>query len=95
MRTGDHAASDIIAKPFGTSIERQLGHFPARSTSTNPLSKVYSYQLSNMVAVQVYIVNDKMVYVLNSVYDVYKILPFPIKVTDTRNNLSSQRRKLF
>jgi hypothetical protein len=82
---GSHAASDIIAKPFGTSIERQSGQFPARSTSTSPLSEVYSYQLINIVAVEVYIVDDKMVYVLkvpltsHSVYDVYRILPFPIK----------------
>jgi hypothetical protein len=49
-----------------------------------PLSEVYSYQLIN-------IVDYKMAYVLkvplssHSGYDVYRILPFPIKVTDKKN----------
>jgi hypothetical protein len=65
--------------------------FPRDLQVPTPLSEVYTYQLINIVTVEVYIVDDKMVYVLkvpltsHSVYDVYRILPFPIKVTDTKN----------
>jgi hypothetical protein len=54
-----------------------------------PLSKAYFYQLINTETVEMYTLCNKLVYVLqvpltssHNVYDVYRILPFPITVTN-------------
>jgi hypothetical protein len=65
--------------------------FPRDLYAPSPLNEVYSYQLINIVTVEVYILSDKLVCVLkvpltsHNIYDVYRILPFPIKVTDTQD----------
>jgi hypothetical protein len=54
------------------------------------LSEAYAYLLLNYVTIDVYIVGRNVVYIvrvpLNThyVYDVYRVIPFPMKINDTR-----------
>ncbi|PNF34241.1 hypothetical protein B7P43_G17488 [Cryptotermes secundus] len=55
------------------------------------LSEAYTYLLINVITIETYVVRGKLVYVVrvplvtHHVYDIYKVIPFPIKVNETRN----------
>jgi hypothetical protein len=58
------------------------------------LSEAYAYLLLYIVTIDVYIVGSNLVYIVrvplttHYVYDVYRVIPFPVKINDTRYKYS-------
>jgi hypothetical protein len=60
-----------------------LDSFPRDLQVPVPLSYAYSYLLINILSIDVYIVRTPLV--SHYVYDVYRVLPFPTKINDTKS----------
>jgi hypothetical protein len=64
--------------------------FPRDLQVPVPLSDAYAYLLINILSIDVYMVGNNLVYIVriplatHYVYDVYKVLPFPIKINNTK-----------
>jgi hypothetical protein len=55
------------------------------------LSKAYTYLLINIVTIETYIMGNNLVYIVkvplvtHYIYDIYKVLPIPIRINGTKN----------
>jgi hypothetical protein len=72
-------------------LKKSRDSFPRDLQAPVPLSDASAYLLINILAVDVYIVGNNLVYIVriplvtHHVYDVYRVLPFPIKINGTRS----------
>jgi hypothetical protein len=65
--------------------------FPRDLQAPVQLSDAYTYLLLYIITIEIYIVGNSLVYIVkvplvtHYTYDVYRVLPFPIKVNNTRS----------
>jgi hypothetical protein len=66
--------------------------FPRDLQVLVPLSEAYLHQLVNIVSIEIYIIDSNLVYevplVTHYMFDVYKVIPFPMKVKNTSNKFT-------